>query len=376
MARSSALPAAQIRSIRAALLRWFGKEKRDLPWRRTRDPYAIWVAEIMLQQTRVAAVVPYYGSFIARFPDVRSLARATEEEVLAAWSGLGYYSRARALRACAREMTERHGGRLPAEVEELRALPGIGRYTAGAIASQAFGTRAPVVDGNVRRVLCRLRALPGERGSDEELWTLAETLVDPRKPGDWNQAVMELGATVCTPRAPACERCPLERFCAARAFGTPERFPRAKPRTRSTRVRVAVALVFRRGRVLLERPGPGNPLRGTWDLPAIEIGARASARAALASRLAAHGIEARVEREVARARHSILDRSLRLEAYLCQGVPERPLRKTSPGAVRWLDLRQLPEAAVSGATKKILRASQGAQSPEPAVRTAPLVPRP
>jgi len=167
--------------LRRALLAWYRKERRDLPWRRTRDPYAIWIAEIMLQQTRVAAVVPHYVRFLDRFPDVRALARAREDDVLAAWSGLGYYRRARALRAAAIEVRDRHAGAVPPEAAALARLPGIGRYTAGAIASQAFGAREPVVDGNVRRVLARIFGLAGRRASEASLWTLAGTLVDARR---------------------------------------------------------------------------------------------------------------------------------------------------------------------------------------------------
>ena len=193
--------------IAPALLGWYDRERRDLPWRRTRDPYAVWVSEVMLQQTRVATVVDYYTRFMHRFPSLQALAEAAEDDVLKIWQGLGYYRRARALLAGARAVVAKHAGRLPAEPARLRELPGVGPYTAGAIASIAFGVREPVVDGNVTRVLCRLYALAGdpERAPlPQRIRRLASELVPAKRPGDFNQALMELGATLCTPRAPDC----------------------------------------------------------------------------------------------------------------------------------------------------------------------------
>ena len=359
--------------MRRALLAWYRKERRDLPWRRTRDPYAIWVAEIMLQQTRVAVVVPHYLRFLERFPDVRALARAREDDVLAAWSGLGYYRRARALRAAAVEVRERHAGRVPSDAASLARLPGIGRYTAGAIASQAFGAREPVVDGNVRRVLSRILGLRGKNASDASLWRVAERLVEQDDPGDWNQALMELGAVVCAPRAPDCPRCPVRRNCAARKSGDPEAFPERKPAARTRKLRVAVALVSRRGCFLLERPAHGNPLRGTWDLPAIVIDGAANPRARLEAGLALRGVRCHAGDEVARASHAILDRSLRLEVYACRPLEDPP----SGEALRWIRPASLSRVPVSGATQKILRAAaQGVQSPDAGTRNPPFDPRP
>src|SRR5205823_775886 len=194
--------------LRRALRRWYRAAARDLPWRRTRDPYAIWVSEVMLQQTQVATVRPYYERWMQRFPTVTDLAAAGEEDVLQVWAGLGYYSRARALLRGAREVVARHGGQVPRRTEDLKALPGIGPYTAGAIASIAFGLREPVVDGNVTRVLCRIFGLRGDPNAGQlrsELWRLAALLVPPRAPGEFNSALMELGATVCRPGKPDCE---------------------------------------------------------------------------------------------------------------------------------------------------------------------------
>jgi len=208
--------------LRLALLRWYDGQARDLPWRRTRDPYAIWVSEVMLQQTQVSVVLPYWRTFLARFPDVAALARSDLDEVLAAWRGLGYYARARNLHRAAQAVVERHAGRLPDDVEALRALPGFGRYTVGAVASIAFGRSVPLVDGNVARVLARLFGVEGSAGDavrEKQLWALAETLVEGERPGDWNQALMELGATVCRPEQPTCLLCPLRSCCVALASG-------------------------------------------------------------------------------------------------------------------------------------------------------------
>jgi A/G-specific adenine glycosylase len=277
-----------VRALRAPLLRWYAKHRRDLPWRKTRDPYAIWVSEAMLQQTTVAAVIPYWERFLKRFPDVGTLARAKEEDVLAAWTGLGYYRRARALREGAIAVLERHAGTVPGDREALLALPGIGPYTAGAIASVAFGRAEPVVDGNVKRVFARLFALRASGASAERrYWEIAGRLVEGPAPGDLNQALMELGATICTPRSPDCPRCPLSRACRARASGRPEAFPRAPRRPEVREIDVAVAWIERAGRVLVERAHPGSPLRGAWDLPATIV-EQGDSGAALAQSLLTH----------------------------------------------------------------------------------------
>jgi A/G-specific adenine glycosylase len=233
--------------LRDALLAHFDRHGRDLPWRHTRDPYAIWVSEMMLQQTRAETVIPYYARFLERFPTPRALADAPLDSVLAAWAGLGYYRRARLLHAGARTVVERHDGTLPRDPEALRALPGVGAYTAGAIASIAFGLREPLVDGNVERVLTRLFALGGDPRTGENkkrLWSLARAFADCERPGDLNQSLMELGATVCVPVAPRCLLCPARAHCAAFAAGNPEGYPekRERPAMRREAWRVLVAM--------------------------------------------------------------------------------------------------------------------------------------
>jgi A/G-specific adenine glycosylase len=265
------------------VLRWYRRHRRDLPWRRTRDPYAIWVAEIMLQQTRSETVLRYFDRFLRRFPTVGSLARAPQSAVLTLWSGLGYYSRARHLHMAAQRVATAHAGRVPATPRALLALPGVGHYTAGALASIAFGRREPVLDGNVARVLARWFGVRGDPRAGPiraKLWKLAADLVSPRAPGDWNQALMELGATVCTPRAPSCERCPLRAECLARRRDCTDEVPGRTRRPPPERVRRAALVVEWRGKVLLVRRDAGQLLRGLWEFPAIDADAREEAERA------------------------------------------------------------------------------------------------
>lgn len=249
---------------------WFVEHQRDLAWRRTRDPYAIWVSEIMLQQTRVDTVEAYYGKFLERFPDVGSLAAADESEVLAAWSGLGYYRRARLLHAGARHVAAVHGGAVPGDPETLRKIPGVGRYTAGAITSIAFDRPAALVDGNVARVLSRIEAITDPKLQDAGAaghWTLAQKIVQAGSPRVLAQALMELGATVCTPAAPRCERCPVRGECQAHAKGLQATIPAPKQRAPSPREDLWAVAVRRDGRVLLERRASEGLLAGMWCLP-------------------------------------------------------------------------------------------------------------
>ena len=256
--------------LRADLLAFYDRRKRDLPWRRENDPYRILVSEVMLQQTRVDTVIRYYEAWLERFPDVEALAAADEALVLKAWEGLGYYRRARNLHAAARMVRERWEGEMPSTEAALRGLPGVGEYTAGAVASIAFGEAVPAVDGNVRRVLARLFDEP--RPTTRWLRDTAAGLVDPERAGDWNQALMELGATVCTPRGPLCETCPVADACAARAAGTVADRPAPTDRRPPRKAIIALAVLRRgRGEVLLERRGREGLLAGMWALPEREI---------------------------------------------------------------------------------------------------------
>jgi A/G-specific adenine glycosylase len=279
------LRAEDIAAIRTALLTFFDASARPLPWRETRDPYAVWISEVMAQQTRVETAVPYYQRWLARFPDVGTLAAAPLDDVLKAWEGLGYYARARNLHAAARLLRECHGSAVPRTYEALRSLPGVGEYTAGAVSSIAFGVPRAAVDGNVRRVLARLLDEPAP--SPSHLREVAGVLVPEHRPGDFNQALMELGAMICTPKAPRCQRCPVQGHCAAHAAGTQANRPRRKTKRSVPTIDIATAVVRDGARRLLivRRPSHGL-LAGLWSFPGVELqaGDDPAARAAAIAR--------------------------------------------------------------------------------------------
>jgi A/G-specific adenine glycosylase len=258
-----ALSVAERATIRRALLTWYGKNRRALPWRNVPTPYAVWVSEVMLQQTRVEVVRDYFARWMKLFPTLEALARADESAVLHAWQGLGYYSRARRLREGARYVVENYGGQLPTEPEQLTRIPGIGPYSAGAISSIAYGKPSPIVDGNVIRVLARFFALPGDPNKSplkKELWRLAAELVPSRAASDFNQSLMEVGALVCTPKSPACYSCPLSKSCAAHASAQVHRFPELPERKKPTPLSMVVVLLSIRGRYAIQK----LPLDARW----------------------------------------------------------------------------------------------------------------
>jgi len=346
-------------TVRRLLLAAYDAGKRDLPWRGETDPYRIWVSEVMLQQTRVETVIPYYGRWLERFPDIETLAAAEEDEVLRVWQGLGYYSRARRLHEGARVVRERHGGSVPGSSEELRDLPGVGHYTAGAVASIAFGEAAPAVDGNVRRVLSRLFDLPDP--SPIQLRRLSATLVDPKRPGDFNQALMELGALVCVPRSPRCGECPLRSVCLALKEGTVGERPalKSKKRLREVDVVVVVAVAVARddsGEIqflLRKRPDTGL-LAGMWEFPGVameEAPALESARR-LATDL---GLEVRndsVEMEMITHLFSHLKVRYRPFLFVVEGWGGQLVE---PAGNRWVLEMDLDEVPLSVAQGKILQ---------------------
>lgn len=279
--------------FREALLDHFDRTRRDLPWRSGRTPYRVLVSEVMLQQTRAATVAPYFVRWLRRFPGWEELADASWDEVMRQWKGLGYYARARNLQRTATLVRERHGGRLPKEPATLRELPGVGEYTAGAVASIAFGLPVAAVDGNVRRVLCRL--LDEGNPSPARLRAEAARLLDPRRPGDFNEAMMELGATVCTPRRPSCRACPVAGWCRARLVGTVPDRPLPRPRRKMRCAAYAVAVVLDgAGRTLLTRRPARGLLAGTWEFPARELAEGTDVTAAVRGRLAEAGVVGKV----------------------------------------------------------------------------------
>jgi A/G-specific adenine glycosylase len=307
--------------FRRRLLAWYDEHHRDLPWRTSRDPYRVWLSEIMLQQTRVAAVIEHYQEFLRRFPTVEKLAASREASVLAVWSGLGYYRRARMLHAAAKAIVRQHGGKFPAAEKGLRELPGIGRYTAAAIASIAFGEPAAVVDGNVERVLQRIA---GERLAGEELWTAANRLLDAKRPGDFNQAMMELGAVVCTPRAPACLTCPVIEMCTTRG----ELEPAGKTAQQKKR-EIHYALDCKDGSVfLVQRARDASLMPGMWELPEMTSMNGGSSPAFT-------------------LRHSITVTDYTVRVWR-GAVPSR-------GSGKWIPAALLGKVALTGLARKILR---------------------
>jgi A/G-specific adenine glycosylase len=347
--------AARTSTLRRALLSWYARAARDLPWRRTRDPYAIWVSEIMLQQTRVDTVLRYYDRFLQRFPTPYALAAADEDAVMAAWSGLGYYRRARLLHSGVREVVARYGGSVPQDADARRALPGIGRYTAGAIGSIAFERAEPIVDGNVARVLCRVHAIetpPEDTATQRALWQHAEALVHGEQPGALNQALMELGATVCSKSSPRCAACPLRAHCRAHAMGRTSELPRARSKKPPREVAL-VALLATSGRgaklaLLLDR-GQGSLFGGLWNLPMTEGDGRDAAlalceRAQLRGRLAT--------RSPASVEHVLTHRKLHVQLW-----PLRDAVAKGGSALRAVPLPELDALGVSRLTHKALQAA-------------------
>ena len=344
-------------AVRRALLAWYRRERRDLPWRRTRDPWAIWVSETMLQQTRVETVIPYYERFLERFPTVEALAEADADELMKSWAGLGYYSRARNLKAAASQVVRDHGGRVPTDVEALRALPGVGRYTAGALASIAFDRPAAVVDGNVARVLARLLDLDLDVGSpagQRRLWEEAEALARGPAPGDLNQALMELGALVCTPRAPRCADCPLRSHCHGLAAGRAEALPVKARKAEPKQVAAVAALLARGERVLAVRRPPHGLLGGLWELPGGELAAGEAPGSGLSRALRERvGLAPRGVTRLGEVTHGFTHRTLRLHVFRAT-APAGRVRRRDADAHRWLSLAALERLPLSALAKKAL----------------------
>ncbi|HEX6695108.1 MAG TPA: A/G-specific adenine glycosylase [Longimicrobiales bacterium] len=338
-------------SFTRALLTHFDRARRDMPWRRTRDPYAIWVSEIMLQQTRVDTVIPYYERWMARFPTVTDLADAEQQDVLRAWEGLGYYSRARNLHGAARVLRERYDATLPESAAELRTLPGIGAYTAGAVASIAFGEAEPAIDGNARRVFARLLDL--ERDGIADIQRVARSVVPPERPGDFNQAIMELGATICTPR-PSCDVCPVQAYCRAFDRGTVHLRPSAVQKRAVPVHHFGVVVAVLDEHVLLEQRPEDGLLAGLWQFPARPCTARGGPAAARDLQRSATGLGVRARRLPA-VTHQFSHRidTYHPSVFLLPVPPER----TPPGCMRWVSFDELIQLPLSAAQRRIAAAA-------------------
>jgi len=330
------------------LLSWYRENGRSLPWRGHPDPYAVWVSEIMLQQTQVATVIPYFECWMRRFPTIAALADASEREVLSAWEGLGYYSRARNLRAAAALVIRDYAGMLPGDIGALRSLPGIGRYTAAAIASIAFGQDVATIDGNLRRIFARLFNVsePIERGAKQEvLWDIAKEHLPSGRAGDYNQALMDLGAAICLPRHPLCGRCPLADLCEARALGLQEFRPVKQPRpTIPTRVRAA-AVIFRDAKVLVSRRASTGLLGGLWEFPNVPVDSDPALELGPGLE-AAYGLRASPGKALGIVRHTYSHFRVLEYVFVCAA-------DTAPEGLTWIPLSALADYPMGKVDRKI-----------------------
>ena len=359
---SSISPAGR-RLLAKSLLAWFGNAARDLPWRRTRDLYAIWISEVMLQQTQVATVVPYWERFLARFPDPAALAAANEQEVLRLWEGLGYYRRARQLHAAAQKIVIEHGGEFPTTYEAVRALPGIGRYTAGAILSIGLDQKLPILEANTIRMLSRLSGYTKDVQSAEgreHLWSVAEKVLPDSQCGHFNQALMELGSEICTPKSPACDRCVVAQLCKARQLNVVDKIPRPAKRTKFEDVTELAVIVRRGGKVLLRHCQTGERWAGLWDFPRFAVASGQMngqlKRSIVAGTRQLTGLEIEAGEHLATKKHGVTRFRITLHCYCAKPkVAGARLSKNVSTAVRWVPIASLGDYPLSTTGRKISR---------------------
>ncbi len=345
------------RSLTQRLKSWFRREARDLPWRRTKNPYAIWVSEIMLQQTRVETVLDYYRRFLKAFPTVKKLAEAKEDQVLKLWEGLGYYSRARNLHKAAKQIQNHYSGKFPKTVNEWQKLPGVGRYTAGAITSIAYEEQAPVLDGNVKRVLARVFVV--EESIDDakvtqELWGIADALVPKKDPGDFNQALMELGARICLPKTPKCAECPIHTRCEAYQRGIHLQLPLRSPKKKVPHVQVVAAAIRKNGRYLLGKRPMGGMLAGLWEFPGGKVEKGETLRNALKREIEEElGIEIEVQKHLITVDHAYSHLKVTIDLYLCKHIGGKP-KSLYHNEIKWVPPSQFDRYAFPAANHKFL----------------------
>ena len=350
--------------FRRRLRTWYKQHARDLPWRRNRDPYLVWISEIMLQQTQVATVESYFLRFRESFPTIEALASAEEQEVLRHWEGLGYYRRARQLHAAAKVLVDEHGGEFPRDSESVRALPGIGRYTAGAVLSIAFDAREPILEANTIRLFSRLlayRGVPTTSESQRVLWTMAETVLPQCDIGTFNQALMELGSQVCTPKTPACDKCPVAKLCETKKLGLQNSIPAKKPQKKFEDVHEVALIVRHRGRILLLRRPEGGRWAGLWDFPRYEMDHEeqpALFRKLRDKLLAQTGIDATPETHQKRIKHGVTRFRITLDCYTAQFVAaSKPAPPQAP-ELKWLTPRQLADYPLNTTGRKMAKLTE------------------
>lgn len=344
--------------LRRSLLQWYGRSGRDLPWRRHATPYAIWVSEIMLQQTQVKTVIPYYHRWLDRFGDVQALAAADLQDVLKAWQGLGYYARARNLHKAAGEVVSQHNGIFPDRFEEVLALPGIGRSTAGGILSAAFNQPVPILDGNVKRVLARLVALPIPPAKAlNDLWQLSETLLDTQQPRNFNQALMDLGATLCTPKNPACLLCPWRTSCAAYNLEKQSEIPMRETRSPIPHKQIGVAVIWNdEGQILIDRRRQEGLLGGMWEFPGGKIEPGETVEGCVRREIQEElGIEVSVGDRLITVEHAYTHFRVTLHVHHCQYVSGEP-RPIECDEIRWVSVDELDDYPFPKANTRIIEA--------------------
>jgi len=344
------------RKIQTKLLRWFQKNGRDLPWRKTRDPYAIWISEMMLQQTQVATAIPYYQRFLKSFPTVHHLAKSDLSKVLKTWEGLGYYSRARNLHRASKIILNHFKGKIPDHLTNLLGLPGIGKYTAGAILSIAYNKEAPILDGNVKRLLSRLFAISeNPKKTEGLLWKISESLIPKGRPNSFNQAIMDLGAMICTPKDPLCHNCPLHRYCEAKASGNLERYPSRVVKKRIPHIEAISGVILNNGKVLLhQRPAKGL-LGGLWEFPNWKIEEKRRLRLRLRLRnyiKKETGMSVEVKGFFGTFKQTYSHFKLTLRVFICEAIDGR-------GKGNWVPIKNLDQFAMSGIDRRIANTISG-----------------
>ena len=361
------LSSTSFKTLRKRLLAWFDENQRELPWRNNKTPYRIWVSEIMLQQTQVATVIDYYLRFMKQFPTVKKLAAADEADVLKLWEGLGYYRRARQLHAAARLVVENHKGRFPETFDEVLALPGIGRYTAGAILSISQDQQLPILEGNTIRLFARLmemKADPKTGPNQKALWEFSESLLPKKRCGDFNQALMEVGNQVCTPKRPKCLICPIHDLCPTAIKGLQEQIPAASKKMKYEDLHEAVLLVRRKNKFLIRQCGPGERWENLWDFPRFEIETKIPKRtkpqgeklAVILEQLTGNletmtGLKASLAATDIRIKHAVTRFRITLDCFVTESVTGR--MKKMPGETQWVSLSQMSEVPMSMTGRKI-----------------------